>query len=118
MPVLAGSASYALSETLNLKEGLYKKFSQARGFYLIIILATIAGLIINFLGIPAFRMLYYTAIINGLVAPPLLFMLMRMSNNKKIMGKYTNGWLSNSLGWIITIIMSLCAIALIIFLFV
>ncbi|HLD40214.1 MAG TPA: Nramp family divalent metal transporter [Candidatus Nanoarchaeia archaeon] len=114
VPVLAGSASYALAETFNMKEGLYRKFKQAHGFYGVITLATIVGLIINFTTIPPFKILYYTAILNGLVAPPLLVMIMLISNNKKILGDYTNKKMSNILGWGITGIMSLCAIALII----
>lgn len=112
VPILAGSASYALSETFNLKEGLYKKFRQAHGFYGIITIAAIVGLIINFTSIPPFKMLYYAAIINGIVAPPLMIMILLISNNKKIMGNYSNGKLANSLGWIITFIMGISAIAL------
>ena len=117
VPVLAGSASYALAETFNMKEGLYRKFKQAHGFYGVITLATIIGLIINFTSIPPFKVLYYTAILNGLAAPPLLVMIMLISNNKKVLGNYTNNNLSNYLGWIITGIMGLCAIALIASLF-
>ncbi len=118
IPVLAGSASYAVSETFKLKEGLYKKLKQAHGFYGIITIATVVGLVVNFIGIPPFRMLYYTAILNGLAAPPLMIMIMKISNNKKILGKYTNKKISNILGWTITAIMSACAIALIISLFI
>ncbi|MFA6909368.1 MAG: divalent metal cation transporter, partial [Patescibacteria group bacterium] len=71
VPILAGSASYALSEGLQWKVGLSKTFSQAKGFYGIIIVATAIGFIMNFLNIPPFRMLYYAAILNGVCAPPL-----------------------------------------------
>jgi len=117
VPVLAGSASYALAETFSLKEGLYRKFKQAHGFYGIITLATTIGLIINFTNIPPFKILYYTAILNGLVAPPLMVMIMLISNNKKILGDYTNKKYSNIFGWSITGIMGLCAIALVTSLF-
>lgn len=117
VPVLAGSGSYALAEIFKMKEGLYRKFRQAHGFYGIIIFATIIGIVVNFIGIPPFRMLYYTAVLNGIAAPPLMIMIMKISNNKKIMGKYTNKRISNILGWFITVIMSLCAIALIVSLF-
>jgi NRAMP (natural resistance-associated macrophage protein)-like metal ion transporter len=112
VPVLAGSASYALAETFNMKEGLYRKFKQAHGFYGIITIATIAGLSINFFNIPPFKMLYYSAVLNGISAPLLMFMILRISNNKKIMGDYTNKKISNILGWTITIIMSVCALVL------
>ncbi len=113
VPVLAGAASYALSETLGLKEGLYRKFHQARGFYLIIILVTLFGLLVNFLGIPPFKLLYYTAILNGLCAPVLLFMILRIANNQRIMGKYVNGKISNVLGWGVALFMSLAGLALV-----
>lgn len=117
VPVLAGSASYALAETFNWKEGLYRKFTQAHGFYGVITMATLVGLIINFLHIPSFTLLYYSAIFNGLCAPVLLVLIMLISNNKKIMGEYTNGALSNVLGWLITVIMIICALALLFSLF-
>lgn len=117
VPVLAGSASYALAETFKMREGLSLKFKKAHGFYGAITLATILGLMVNFVGIPPFKMLYYTAILNGVVAPPLMVIIMLISNNKKIMGEYTNGWKSNFLGWLITVVMSVCAVALLITLF-
>jgi Mn2+/Fe2+ NRAMP family transporter len=114
IPVLAGSASYALAEVFKMKEGLYRKFKAAHGFYGIITIATLIGLMVNFTGIPPFKMLYYTAILNGLAAPPLMFMIMKISNNRKIMGKYTNRKASNIFGWTITGIMSVCAAVLIV----
>ena len=96
VPVLAGSSSYALSEAFGWKEGLYRKFNRARGFYIIIILATIAGLGMNFLGIDPIKALIYTAIFNGIAAVPLLLMIARVGNNAAIMGEYKNGRLSNT----------------------
>lgn len=112
VPVLAGSASYAVSEAAQWKEGLFKKFSQAHGFYGVITIATLLGLAINFTSIPPFRVLYYTAVLNGLAAPVLMILILRISNNKKIMGRYVNSRLANVLGWIITIVMGVCALAL------
>ncbi|MFA6909099.1 MAG: divalent metal cation transporter, partial [Patescibacteria group bacterium] len=91
-------------------------FSQAKGFYGIIIVATAIGFIMNFLNIPPFRMLYYAAILNGVCAPPLLFMIMKIANDKKVMGLHVNSSLSNVLGWIITVFMSAGALALLYFL--
>lgn len=96
VPVLAGSASYAISETLGWKEGLYRKFKQASGFYVVIILATLAGLAINFLGIDPIDALVFTAVFNGIAAVPLLFMIARVGNNRNVMGDYKNGLLSNT----------------------
>jgi NRAMP (natural resistance-associated macrophage protein)-like metal ion transporter len=114
VPILAGSASYALSETFNWKAGLGKKFNQAKAFYIIIICSTLLGVLVNFTPIKPFQMLYYTAILNGLCAPPLMILIMLISRNKKIMGKHTNSRFGNIMGWIITTIMCLAAIALIV----
>lgn len=117
VPILAGSASYAVSEAFGWKEGLGKKISQAKSFYLVIALATIFGLLIHFLPIKPFQMLYYAAVLNGICAPFLLFIIMRISNNRTIMNQYTNSRFSNILGWLITIIMTISAIALLISIF-
>jgi len=114
VPVLAGSASYALAEAFGWREGLYLKLKQAHGFYGVITIATILGLLINFTPITPFAMLYYTAMINGIVAPPLMVIIMLISNNKKIMGKHTNTRVSNVLGWLITGFMFVAAGALLV----
>lgn len=117
VPVLAGSASYAISEAFGWKEGLYRKFNKAHGFYGVIIIATLIGLLVNLTSIKPFQMLYYTAILNGICAPPLLFLIMLIGNNKKIMGEYTNSNISNILGWTITIVMTLASVGLLISIF-
>ena len=110
VPILAGSASYAIAEAVGWKEGFSRKLKDAHGFYGVIIIATFVGLLVNFLGIPPFKMLYYTAIVNGLVAPPLLVLILFISNNIKIMGEYTNGILSNILGWTIVAVMTVAGL--------
>ena len=95
VPVLAGSSAYAISETLGWKEGLYRKFNRAAGFYVVIITATVVGLAINFLGIDPIKALIFTAVFNGIASVPLLFMIAKVGNNSKIMGVYKNGLLSN-----------------------
>ena len=112
VPILAGSASYAIAEAFKWKVGLYRKFQQAHGFYGIISIATMLGLLINFVHIPPFKMLYYTAVLNGICAPPLLIFILLIANNKEIMGKYTNTWISNVLGILITLLMAVAAIFL------
>jgi NRAMP (natural resistance-associated macrophage protein)-like metal ion transporter len=112
VPVLAGSASYAFSESFGWREGLYRKFAQARGFYAVIAAATLIGLFINFTPIPPFQMLYYTAVLNGICAPILMIYILVIANSKKIMGHHTNSVLSNVLGIIITAIMGIASIAL------
>lgn len=113
VPVLAGSASYALSEAFGLKEGLYRKFTQAHGFYGIITISTLIGLLINFTPIKPFTMLVYAAALNAILAPPLLVFILFISNDKKIMGEHTNSWISNLMGILITIIMIVASVLLI-----
>ena len=112
VPILAGSAAYAIAETLSLREGLYLKLRQAPGFYGIIAFSTLIGFTINLSGINPIKALYYTAVLNGIVAPPLLLIIMLISNNQKIMKDRVNGPVSNAMGWITTIGMSIAAVAL------
>lgn len=109
VPVLAGSSSYALSEAFGWKEGLYRKFKRAIGFYVVIILAVLAGLAINFIGIDPIQALIFTAVFNGVASVPLLFMIAKIGNNKKIMGDYKNGIISN-IGVRITFVIMLVAV--------
>lgn len=109
IPVLAGSASYALSEVLHLKEGLYQKWYQARGFYTIIAVSTLIGLGMNFLGINTVQFLVWAAAINGFVSPILIAAILLLANTKKIMGKHTNTFWSN-LGASLALIFFLVAI--------
>lgn len=113
IPILAGSAAYAMGEALSWKVGLSKSFNQAHGFYIVIVLATVVGLLVNFSSIPPFTMLYYTAILNGLAAPPLMVLILLIGNNKNIMGRFTNSRFSNIAGWMIALIMGVAGIALI-----
>ncbi len=113
VPVLSGSASYALSETFGWKEGLYRKFQKAHGFYGVITVATLVGLLVNFTSIEPFRMLYYSAVINGIVAPPLMILILVTANKKDVMGKYKNSVWSNVFGIFITAVMFLSAVLLV-----
>lgn len=115
IPVLAGSASYAVSEVLGWKSGLYRKLREAHGFYGIITIATLAGLLINALGVNPIKLLIWTAFFNGLVAPVILTSILFIANNKKIMGKWRNGRLSNALNGTILVTMTLSIMLLIVF---
>jgi len=112
IPVLAGSVSYMLAETFDWEEGLNKKWHEAKGFYLILGISIIIGLIINVIGINPIKALVFTAIVYGVTAPVLIALLLHICNNKKVMGEYTNKPLSNILGWVTLILMSIAAIAL------
>jgi Mn2+/Fe2+ NRAMP family transporter len=97
IPVLAGSAAYALSEVFGWEKGLDKKFHEAKGFYRAVTLATMVGLGLVFFGVDPVAALYYSAVINGVVAVPLLVIIFLIGNNKKILGERTSGKLSNLL---------------------
>lgn len=115
IPVLAGSASYAVSEVMGWKSGLYRKLREAHGFYGLITLATLAGLLINALGVDPIQMLLGTAFINGVVAPVILTSILFIGNNKKIMGKWRNGRFSNVLNGVTLGAMMLSIVSLIVF---
>jgi Mn2+/Fe2+ NRAMP family transporter len=110
--VLTGSAAYALAEALGWSHGLDKRPRGAKQFYIIIVIATLAGMLINFLGINPIAALFWTAVINGVLAPPLLVLLMLITNNPKVMGERVNGLWLNLGGWITTLVMSAAAVAL------
>jgi len=117
IPVLAGSLSYMLAESFGWQEGLDKKFQEARAFYIVIISALVIGLLINVLGISPMKALIYTAILYGVTSPVMIAVVMHIGNNKKIMNDFTNTRLSNVLGVITFIVMTLAALALIYFQF-
>ena len=115
IPVFAGTCGYALSELFGWKEGLSKKFHQATPFYLVIIICIIIGLIINYINpINPIQMLLYAATINGIILVPILVIIMKIANDKKILGNRVNGLLSNILGWFITVII-LCSVIILLF---
>ena len=111
-PVLAGAQSYLLSETFGWESGLNKKFPQAKAFYITIILSLLIGLSLDFLNISPVKALLYTAILYGITAPPLIAIIIHIGNNKKIMGDYTNNFLSNFLGWLTLILVTSAAAVL------
>lgn len=112
IPVLAGSLSYMVSETMNWNEGLNKKFHEAKGFYFVMVISILVAICINFTGISPVRALVITAIIYGLTAPLLIFVILLVSNNKKIMGDYTNKPISNILGFLALLLMVAAGIML------
>jgi len=114
VPVLAGSASYALSEALNWREGLNLKFKKAHGFYGVIIIATLIGLLINFMGIDPIKALVFTAVFNGIAAVPLIFVIAKIAGNSKIMGEYKSGTVSKFLVWTTFVAMLFSALAILI----
>lgn len=117
IPVLAGSLSYIISESFGWEEGLNKKFQEAKGFYLVIIVSLLVALAINFIGISPVQALIYTAVLYGMTAPVLIAMILHICNNKKIMGEFTNGKRSNILGGLTLVVMTIAALGLLYFQF-
>jgi Mn2+/Fe2+ NRAMP family transporter len=108
VPILAGSAAYAVSETFGWTEGLDRKPREAKAFYGVIALATAGGIALNFIGIDPMKALYWAAVVNGLLAPPLMVVTMLIAKNRKIMGNLAissrlefGGWLSTAVMWVV-----------------
>ncbi len=112
IPVLSGSLSYIIVETFGWKEGLNKKFYQAKPFYIIIAISLVMGLSLNYIGISPIKALIWSAILYGLTAPVLIAIILHIANNKKIMGKFKNGKKSNILGFLTLILMTVAAVVM------
>lgn len=115
LPVLAGASAYAVAELLRWNEGLSKRFRAARGFYWVIIGSMVAGMLLNLVGINPIKALYYAAILNGAIAPILMFFVFRIGRDQRVMGPFTNPWWVNVWGWIVVALMGVSAVALVVF---
>lgn len=111
IPVLAGSSSYAVAESLRWKSGLHRNLRQAYAFYGIIILSLLIGLSLNFVGIDPIKALIYSAVANGIVAPLILFFIVKLSSSKQVMGRWVNRPLVTVIGWLTTALMALAGLA-------
>ena len=111
VPVLAGSTAYALSEAFGWREGLGRKFRRARKFYLVMAVAMLVGLALNFGGIDPIRALYFAAILNGVAAPPLILLMLILSNHQPTCGKWTGRRWSNALVGLALVLMTALPIA-------
>ncbi len=114
IPILAGSASYALSEAFKWRSGLYLNLKQAPSFYGIIIISMFIGLLINFIGVDPIKALIYTAVLNGLIAPIILVCIVLLGSSKKIMGQWVNHPFITLIGWLTISIMTLAGVATIV----
>jgi Mn2+/Fe2+ NRAMP family transporter len=112
VPVLTGSSAYAMAEALGWRHGLSEKPRRAKLFYAMIVVPTLVGMCINFVGINPIKALFWSAVINGVIAPPILVVVMLVANNPRVMGKRVNGRWSNLAGWATTSLMAIAAIAL------
>jgi NRAMP (natural resistance-associated macrophage protein)-like metal ion transporter len=114
IPVLAGSAGYALAETFRWSSGLNKGLSHARAFYGVIIIGMFIGLGINFIGMNPIKALIYSAIFNGITAPIILYFIVKLSSDKSLMGRWVNGRLAQTFGYLVIVLMTVSAIGAII----
>jgi NRAMP (natural resistance-associated macrophage protein)-like metal ion transporter len=114
IPILSGSAAYAMKEFLNLPGTLAAKPRFRPTFYAVIGLATLAGIALNFMRIDPIQALFYTAVINGLVAPPLLVLIVLLGSDRTYMKSKVSGPLSKTLTWLATGLMSVAAVALVV----
>ena len=110
IPVLAASSAFAVCDTFGWKEGLEKKFRQAKSFYLIIVASTLIGVCITFSNINPIQALILAAVINAVVTVPILFLVMRIANDKKILKDRINGRYSNIVGWTTFAIMTIAVV--------
>jgi Mn2+/Fe2+ NRAMP family transporter len=112
VPVLAGSAAYALGETLGWRIGLAKRASRAPAFYLAIAGATLVGALLNFSPLDPIKALIFSAIVNGVVAVPVMVIIMHMASRREVMGEFAvKSWLK-ILGWIATAVMAAAAVGM------
>jgi Mn2+/Fe2+ NRAMP family transporter len=112
LPVLGGSAAYALGEALRWPVGLERKAKEAKAFYSVLAVATLIGLALNFTKIDPIKALVWSAIINGLTAAPVMCFTMLLASQRKVMGKLILPFYLKTLGWLATAIMALAAVGM------
>ena len=112
VPVLAGSAAYAVVESFDWHAGLDKKLHEAKEFYAIIALATLGGVLLNFTSIDPIKALFWSAVINGVIALPIMVVMMLLGSNERVMGRFTIGKRLRWLGWLATAVMGAAVTAL------
>jgi len=115
IPVIAGSSAYAVTGALDLPGSLAERPSKEPTFYWIIVGTSLAGLLVNALPIPPFRLLFYSAVLSGIISPIMVFMVVNLARSSRVMGRHANSPLSNVLGWILFGIMTLSLVTWIVF---
>ena len=115
VPIFAGSVAYAFADTFGFKEGLAKKLTEARAFYAVIGISTVIGVLFNFIGINPIRALFYSAIINGIVAVPLIAIIIKLADDERIVGPYKNTKHGRILGWTAFAFMGISAALMLIY---
>ena len=106
LPVLAGSAAFAVGEAMRFRTSLEAKPSQVKRFYSVLILATLLGVVLIYVGLNPIRALYWSAVLNGIISAPIMIVVMVMASRRKIMGNFTISRTWRWLGWAATLLMS------------
>jgi Mn2+/Fe2+ NRAMP family transporter len=112
VPVLAGSSAYAISEASAWQGSLEKKPRGASRFYAVLGLSMLGGLIIDFAGLDAVKMMFWAAVVNGALAPPLILLVVLLTSNRRVMGKHVNSPLLKTLGWLTFLLMTVATIGM------
>jgi Mn2+/Fe2+ NRAMP family transporter len=112
VPVLAGSSAYAVTESFKWRNGLDMKVLQAREFYAIISLATVGGMLLNFAPVDPIKALVWSAEINGVIAVPIMTVMMMLAHNSKVMGPFTLTTRHTLVGWAGVAVMLLAVVAM------
>jgi NRAMP (natural resistance-associated macrophage protein)-like metal ion transporter len=114
VPVLAGSCAYAISEAAAWRGSLEKKPRGARKFYAVLAAAMTIGLVINYTGLDAVKMLFWSAVVNGVLAPPLILLVILLTSDRKVMGDQVSSRMERTLGWVTFAIMTAAAVGLLV----
>ncbi len=112
VPILAGSAAYALGEARKWPIGLARQVMEAKAFYAAIVVATLVGVLIGFSPVDPIKALFWSAVINGVVAVPVMAMMMLIASNKTIMGKFTVTGARGIVRWLATVVMAVAAVGM------
>ena len=112
VPVLAGSAAYTVAEAFAWRGGMNERPRLAPRFYAVIALSMTAGLLLDYVGVSAIKMLFWSAVLNGLLAPPLIVIILLICNNRQVMGEHVNGWWLNLLGTGAALVMFIAGIVM------
>ncbi len=114
IPVLAGSCAYAMGEALDWTTGLGRQPMDARAFYGAIVAATLVGIGLNFIGLDPIKALFWCAVLNGVVAVPLMIVMMIMAGQTKVMGRFTLPWKLRAMGWLSTAVMAAAVVLMVV----
>lgn len=112
VPVLAGSAAYAVSEVFGWRAGLSRGFQEARGFYAIIIAATAIGTLMSILELDPIEALVWSAIVNGVISVPIMVVMMWIGQSRAVMGEFTITARHRFFGWLATAVMAVAVVVM------